>query len=68
MCIPFKSEEKYEKMYLSLLTCIGKVMLFQVNRYTVGWVDIGTRTGVQSGFVYFHEKTRKTAKKSFLVK
>jgi hypothetical protein len=40
-------------------------MLFQVNHYTVGWVDIGTRTGVQSGFVYFHEekKTRKTAKK-----
>jgi hypothetical protein len=35
---------------------------------TLGWVDIGTSTGVQSGFVYFHEKTRKTAKKSFLVK
>jgi hypothetical protein len=34
----------------------------------VGWVDIGTSTGVQSGFVYFHEKTQKTAKKSFLVK
>jgi hypothetical protein len=34
----------------------------------IGWVDIGTSTGEQSGFVYFHEKTRKTAKKSFLVK
>jgi hypothetical protein len=32
---------------------------------TVGWVDIGTSTGVQSGFVYFHEKPRKTAKKFF---
>jgi hypothetical protein len=38
-------------------------MLFQVNHYTGGWVDIGTRTGVQSGFVYFQGKTRKTAKK-----
>jgi hypothetical protein len=48
--------KKYEK-------CIGKVMLFQVNHYTVGWVDIGTRTGVQSGFVYFHEKHGKQLKK-----
>jgi hypothetical protein len=32
---------------------------------TIRWVDIGTSTGVQSGFVYFHEKTRKTSKKVF---
>jgi hypothetical protein len=32
---------------------------------TLGWVDIGTSTGVQSGFVNFHEKTRETAKKVF---
>jgi hypothetical protein len=28
----------------------------------IGWVDIGTSTGVQSGFVYLYEKIRKTAK------
>jgi hypothetical protein len=39
-----------------------------MGRYGLGWVDIGTSTAVQSGFVYFYEKTRKTAKKSFLVK
>jgi hypothetical protein len=31
----------------------------------VGWVDIGTSTGVPSRFVYFNEKTQKTAKKVF---
>jgi uncharacterized membrane protein len=32
-----------------------------------GWVDIGTSTGVLSGFVYFHEKTWKTAKKGKVI-
>jgi hypothetical protein len=32
----------------------------------LGFVDIGISTGVQSGFVYFCEKVRKTAKKKFL--
>jgi hypothetical protein len=36
-----------------------------IEGYTVGWVNIGTSTGVQSGFVYFHEKIRKKAKKVF---
>jgi hypothetical protein len=33
MCIPWKSEENMKKMCASLLTFIGKVMLFQVMHY-----------------------------------
>jgi hypothetical protein len=39
---------------------------FFIMQYCIlGCVDIGTSTGEQSGFVYFHEKTRKMAKKVF---
>jgi hypothetical protein len=31
----------------------------------LGWVDIGTSTGVQSGFVYFHKKNTENGKKVF---
>jgi hypothetical protein len=34
----------------------------------LGWVDIGTSKGVQSGFVHFHDKNTENGKKSFLVK
>jgi hypothetical protein len=29
---------------------------------TIGWVDIGTSTVVQSGFVYFHEHGKRQKK------
>jgi hypothetical protein len=33
----------------------------------LGYVDIGTSTGVQSGFVYFHEKKHGKRQQNFLL-
>jgi hypothetical protein len=54
-----------ERPYGAATPFSATAMNYTEYEYILGWVDIGTSTGVQSGFVYFHEKTRKTAKKVF---
>jgi hypothetical protein len=42
-----------------------KIQIHDCTQCTLGWVDIGTSTGVQSGFVYLHEKNTEHGKNVF---